>query len=161
MEQRLWQTLSELNEWVRYADGKAVALLGIQGILIGLVVTFIRDILNSASNWIATTSFILGSICIGVALICSLICLSPRLKNNRISLIYFQSITRNFSTPEHYFQTLKDKFNTEEKASDVLSEQIYTNSRIASMKYYWVSRSTGLTVLGLVIWVIFLIVNLF
>ena len=163
MEQRLWQTFSQTNEWVRYSDGKAVALLGIQGVLIGLAVTFLKDFLTGTSlSVVSMVLFIAGLIFIVTAVICTFLCLTPRLKNSgKISPIFFQSIAANFNKPEDYRQFITENFNTDENASKALAEQVHANSKIATIKFRWVSWSTGLTVLGLIFWAIFLIIMLF
>ena len=79
----------------------------------------------------------------------------------KISPIFFQSIATNFKTSEEYRKYLIENFSTDEKASEALAEQVHANSKVAAIKFRWVSWSTGLTVLGLAFWTLFLIAKLF
>ena len=161
MEQRLWHTLSQTNEWIRYSDGKAVAMLGIQGVLIGLVVAFVKDF-STGLKVASTVLFIVGTVCIVAAMVFTFMCLTPRLKNGgKATPIFFGSVAANFKTPKDYSQYLGENFSTEEKISESLAEQIHANSKIASTKFRWVSWSTRLTLLGLALWAAFLFLNLF
>ena len=162
MEQRLWITISQTNEWVRYSDGKGVALLGIQGVLIGLALTFLKDFLTGSTlNAVSTVFLIVGIVCVTAAMVFTFLCLVPRLNNRgRKSPIYFGAIAASFKTPEEYGQYLREHFITEEDIIESLSEQIHTNSRIASVKFKRVSWSTRLTLSGLAFWSIFLIIVL-
>ena len=159
MEQRLWQTLSQTNEWVKYSDGKAVALLGIQGVLIGLVVALAKDFSTDVSLAPAIF-FITGTTCIVAAMFFTFLCLIPHLRGSgKTSPIFFKSVAINFKNPEEYSRYLRENFNSDENASEALAEQIYANSKIATIKFKWVALSTSLTLLGLVAWAIYLIIE--
>ena len=163
MDQRLWQVLLQTNEWVRYSDGKAVALLGIQGVLIGLFLLFLRDLNQGAGLTPASTALLsAGIVCILASMVFTFLCLTPRLKSGgKASPIFFWYVAASFKTPKDYSQYLGENFSTEEQISEVLAEQIHANSRIASVKFRWVSWSTRLTLLGLTFWAVFLFLNVF
>ncbi len=160
MEERLWSTITQINEWVRYSDGKGVALLGIQGVLIGLALTFLKDFMTEELHAVSMVLFILGIVNIIVALFCTFFCLVPRLDNQGSkSLIYFKDIVSTFKTPEAYTKSLETSFSAEKSVNDTLAEQIYTNSSIANAKFKWVSWSIRLTLSGLAFWAIFLLIT--
>jgi len=96
VDQRLWQIFSTTNEWVRYSDGKAVALLGIQGVLIGLIIAFFKDSFSTADSTLASRIFLFaGIVSIAISMLFTFLCLTPRLKNaskTKVSPIYFGSI---------------------------------------------------------------------
>lgn len=163
MDQRLWQILSMINGWVRYSDGKAVALLGIQGILIGLIIAFIKDSYSISSSTLFSSIFLIaGIISIAASMVFTFLCLSPRLKNsNGISPIFFRSIATNFQNSNEYMKYLQENFNSEENISKYLSEQIHANSKIANKKFGVVSWATRLLMLGLAFWVVLFISMLF
>jgi hypothetical protein len=159
LEKRLWQVLSTIQEGIRYSDGKAVALLGIQGVLIGLAVVFVTDTYASFCTTMIFSLFLfVGIIFITISMIFSFMCLSPRLKNAvEISPIYFSSIAKNFKNWGTYITYFKDNFDSEVKITESIAEQIHTNSIIANKKFQMVSWSIKFLVLGLVFWVIFLV----
>lgn len=164
MDQRLWQILSQTHESISYADRKAVGLLTLQGVLIGLVIAPMKDFVGQTGDLtvVSLAFFIAGIICVMASIIFTFLSFTPRLINNvKISPIFFGSIATSFKTPAEYSKYLGENFNTEEAILESLATEVHTNSRIASIKFKWVSRSTRLTVLGLSAWVIFLILNLF
>jgi hypothetical protein len=163
LEQRLWQVLSSIQEGIRYSDGKAVALLGIQGLLIGFAIVFVKNSadsvdINDGSKIVA----IAGIIFIAVSMIFSFICMSPRLKNAlKRSPIYFGSIAKNFADARTYLKYVKTNCETEDSNLEFLAEQIHTNSIIATTKFKTISWSIKFLVLGLLFWVVFFLINVF
>lgn len=164
MEQRFWQILSATNEWVRYSDGKAVALLGIQGVLIGLSVTLLKDWFTANDTTLASKILICaGAISIGMSALFTFFCLLPRLKNdNKIkkSPIYFGSIAVHFQNSDAYAKYIKENFESDEDISDALTDQIYINARIANAKFMWLTWSIRLIMIGLAFWTVFFIFTL-
>lgn len=163
MDQRLWQILSATNEWVRYSDGKAVALLGIQGVLIGLTVVFLKDLTSDDSTLVSKIFLLAGLVSITLSMLFTFLCLTPRLKSAgkiKVSPIYFGSIATHFQDSNAYIKFLKENFNTEDKIADALAEQVYINAGIANTKFRWVSWSTKLLVLGLVFLAVFIVLTL-
>lgn len=161
MNDRLWQIFSSTNEWLRYSDGKAVALLGIQGVLIGLAIAFISSSSSSEKPVASTIFLIIGFVSLVISMFASFMTLSPRLKGSgKISPIYFGSISVNFKNSDSYTKFLKENFNTDDKVTDALSEQIHTNSKIASIKFKWVSWSMRFLVIGFVFWVVSVVIEL-
>lgn len=159
MKDQLWQILLSTNSWVKYSDSKATALLGIQGILIGLIVAFVSNSFSVLSLKLYYSIFLLsGVFSILISALLAFFCLIPRLKNvNRVSPIYFKSIANNFQSASDYSEYLKENFNTEADISEYLSEQIYTNARIATNKFALASWSIRFLVAGLLFLMLFII----
>ena len=162
MEQRLWQTLNITNEAVHYSDGKAVGLLGIQGLLVGIALAFIKSSESSAvSTPLTATLFAAGTISLAASAAFAVICLTPRLKNGGpVSPMYFGSIAANFKDRKDYAKFISENFATDEAICGEISEQILTNAKIAQSKFKWVSWSAKAFGLGLALWAILIVVIL-
>jgi hypothetical protein len=161
MNDRLWTIFSSTNEWLRYSDGKAVALLGIQGILIGLAVAVLPNVFSSDKSVASMVFLILGFISIVASVIFTFLTFNPRLKSSgNISPIYFKSISSSFSDSDHYVQFIKEKFTVDSDVTDAIAEQIHTNSRIATAKFKWLSWSMSFLFIGFGLWVVSVIIDL-
>ena len=148
----LWRTLQCTNEWLRYSDTKATALLGIQGILLGIFGTHLHSQVEpqSKAEWIV--------LCVACALnvlsiLFSFLCLNPRLKlKGGLSPFYFGSIAQNFSHSGEYENHVAEALEDDSDLAHELCGQIYVNSCIADRKFRHVTHSLRLFASSLLVW---------
>ncbi len=158
----LWHILNLTNDWIKHSDTKAIALIGIQGV----IVAFILSMLNGNNAFNAKGDYD-GLIIIGGVLFNSLslffafLCLNPKLKlTGGVSPIYFGSIAENFDDSKQYEIHFDDKFTNDEHIKHELCGQIYVNSCIAQRKFKQVAYSVRLFTTSLAFWMILVILNL-
>lgn len=157
MIEHLWKTLASVNEWVRFSEGKAIALLAAQGVLIGLLS---QDKLLNDQNLTATET-VLGIFAVlfnALSMLYAFLCLNPRLKlKGGVSPIYFSSIATSFQQSEEYRQFYKERMNEDDSIEKEVCGQIFVNSQIAMRKYNNIAYSLRLFFTSALLWVIFLL----
>ena len=154
MEDRLRYILSTVNDWLKFAEAKNGALLGIDiAIIFGLFQVIGSEI---SRGWIyLAISFT------GLSALSALFSFIPQLKahpkgqqrqrNEGTNLIFYGHIAE--SNPELYLKALYSEVGTEEPPESKIeldyAHQIIINSRIALRKNRYFSIGLWLTVLGL------------
>jgi hypothetical protein len=161
MKDDLWKTLSSINNWVRFSEGKAIALLAAQGVLIGVLSkeSFGSvEAMTRAQLILITIAMILNS----VSMLFAFLCLNPRLRlHGGISPLYFGSISSSFGSSDEYYHYYRQKMSDADSSSKELSGQIFVNSQIAFRKYKYVAYSIRSLFLSIFIWVILILNNLY
>ncbi len=146
------------NEWVRYSDTKAVALLGVQGVLLGfLIKTYDGTSFNpTCFQYIVSGVGLIFNI---ISMIFAFVCLNPKLKfdNDTLSPIYFGSIALHFEKAEQYQEYINKAFSTKDQIIHELCSQIFVNSAIAYRKFRQVTYSLRCFITSLLFWLILLI----
>jgi hypothetical protein len=139
----LWRIAESIAEWIRFSDTKAGGVLAVCGVVLTVVFTNPDKIIAAVTcDWLIRSIFILTSLSLIASVICSFLCLNPRLNNkNPTSIIYFGHIQERFMSFETYNDETTVYFNDIEKLKRQLSAQIYTNSKIAWSKFRLVSIS--------------------
>ena len=160
MNENLWKTLTTINEWVRFSEGKAVALLTAQGVLIAVL----SQILLTGNQIFGTIESLLSGIAIilnTASMFFSFLCLNPRLKlRGGISPLFFGSIASSFKDSIEYYEFYRSKMNTDETISKELCGQIFVNSQIANRKYRHVAYSIRLFFGSALAWILFTVVRM-
>lgn len=160
MNEDLWKTLTSINEWVRFSEGKAVALLAAQGVLVGLLS---QDQLGQ-ENDLNTIGVVLGGVAItlnAASMLFAFFCLNPRLKlRGGVSPLYFGSIAASFKTSVEYYDYYKNKMADNDAVSKELCGQIFVNSQIADRKYKNVAYSIRLFLSSALFWFLFILTRL-
>ena len=134
--ENFWRTYQTVNEWTRFSDAKAGALLTVYGVLYTLIYSNANDVylaINSSKLICVLT------VCCFIASFFSMYfafkCLNPRLSNpNPRSTIYFGHISQNVNY-NAYLSQATAVFNNEDQTSEHLAEQIFINSTIAWKKF--------------------------
>ncbi|PIZ93572.1 MAG: hypothetical protein COX82_02420 [Candidatus Magasanikbacteria bacterium CG_4_10_14_0_2_um_filter_41_10] len=142
----LQNELNRVSEWIRFSDKKSAFLSAYySGIFLGII-SYKDSVICSISKfqswrlffYIAVISIAAGLFILGMFFLISSV--FPRLKNTNTdkSLFYFGNISK---------LKLIDYFNemeklTEDETKKQISEQIYTNSIIATQKMNYVKNST-------------------
>jgi len=136
-----WKSLQQVNEWIRFADAKAAAVLAGSGVLGGLLLAAVPDRDDFKVHTTRATLVALAIACVGASSLLSLQILSPRLRTGEPrSLIYFDHIARRYADDRNGFveNYLALTGHGEDLARQV-SDQIWSNSRVARHKLRRVS----------------------
>lgn len=137
----LWRTYEIINDWIKFSDTKAAAILALNGVIIGVVLTTVLTNLSDAQIYLDNHAFlrrllISGIILEALSILCCFFCLKPTLWNkNPSSLIYFGDIRRKYKTSFDYMKAVKEQFTDDDKTVSHITNQIWVNSRIAWKKY--------------------------
>lgn len=156
MTENLWKTLSSINDWVRFSEGKAIALLAAQGVMIGVISQNHLNTLNEVSGlgvFLSSIALILN----GGSMLFAFFCLNPRLKFSGVpSPIYFGSIATNFDSAEEYYEYFENNMSDTKSISGEISRQIHANSHVAYNKFKDVAFSIRFFVGSLGFWFVFI-----
>lgn len=141
----LWKTYSTINEWIRFSDTKAGAILTANGVIASIVLSKLpnaKDFLDT--HPIFPILLIVGTITTFISIILSIICLSPTLKvgDKTNSVIFFGNIAKTFETYCDYDNIAQDVLANEKHASTQIAQQVWANSKVAWKKYKAVAWAT-------------------
>lgn len=157
----MWQAFANLNEWVRFSDTKAAAVLAADAAIIGVAATLLAGnrpaFLDSpfAVVWMFTLA--VGAFYSAVHALASLM---PQLRlpgRNEVppppsaqsttsseessSLVFFMDIEANFPSAREFHAAVSNALADPERAVFQISHQVWVNSRIAAIKYQRVSAA--------------------
>jgi Family of unknown function (DUF5706) len=143
-----WKTLERVNEWIRFADSKAVALLTGNGVLGGFVIRAMPRWSQVGTHpwryWFLATS--LGFVM--AAILSNLRVLTPKLKAGEPrSLLYFDHVGKRYRDPTNFNHAFRELLNDEPRLIDQIADQVWANSRVARKKFVaagWATRFTAL-----------------
>lgn len=148
--EEVWHAFAQVNDWIRFADAKAAALLATGGVLGGLLVNATPSSLPASRLGVATiVLFVLAATADAFSVLMSLLALQPRLgaRTAATSLIYFDHIARRFGDDRDGFVEAFADISTG-AATDALSRdisrQIWANSLVARRKFRHVTSATWL-----------------
>lgn len=148
----LWSTFSTVNEWVRFSDSKAAALLVVNGVLAGLGIPAIvnsYDLMQDDLLLVLIT--IVGVLALVVSSGFCLKCLNPSLRSPQSSsLIYFTDIAEHFPSSDAYVQRLTETLARPNWQEEEIGAQIWSNSVVARRKYFdiaWATRAFAVALL--------------
>lgn len=141
----LWKTFSAVNEWVRFSDSKAGAILVANGILAGFGVPAVVSVYQELPDDYLLLAIVLAGI--ASVLVSSgfcLKCLNPSLRAvQQSSLIYFSHIAQQFADANSYAERLRERMGEVNWLEDELTNQIWSNSTVANGKFTDVAWATG------------------
>lgn len=130
----LWKLHTNITEWIKVADSKALFSLGVISLMASMLGIFIdKDLLSFFKSDLSSITFITFIGYVIVTMISSIIVLFPVLKtrfNSSKSNIFFMDIA-NYSSPDEYSDALDNNLNIEKE----LKNQIFINSCITKRKY--------------------------
>ena len=157
----LWKIYENISEWIRFADTKASAIIGINAILVGFIIsnisTLIRYIVGNALLAIIARLAVISSV---ASVYFAIKCLNPTLDvGEPTSFIYFAHIALGFDSARKYSQQLQNLLNDQSEFYDHISSQIWVNSNIAWKKYKAVTWSTRLLTISILLALIGVIVT--
>lgn len=158
--ENLWKIFGNINEWIRYSDTKAVALLGIQGVILGI--TFGSHTIFTELTLMQLLLAAAGIVSNVLSAFLAFMCLSPRLGHGRlVSPIYFKSIAGEFASAGEYEKFVESSFRNPSDISHHLSVQIFANAQIAQIKFRSVAWSVRFFAFALAMWTIVTLVLLY
>lgn len=138
-EEHYWNTFTQINEWIRFADTKAGALITMNSIIIGFIasnLTTVKETISQNNCLIALS--LLGSLSLLASLLFALKCILPNLSvGEPKSNIFFKHISKKHSNAQEFKKLL-------DNSPDILGDlktQIWANSRVADNKYSAVNNS--------------------
>lgn len=148
----LWKTYDTVNEWIRFSDTKAGAILAANGVIAGIVLANLasaKDFLHK--NPVFLIFLITGVIAGCMSIYFSIRCLNPTLRvGEPTSLIFFAHVAQKFEKPSDYEQAVSKAFTDDVQAMAQIAQQVWANSSVAWKKYkavVWAIRFLELTVL--------------
>ena len=149
----LWKTYNVINEWIRFSDTKAGAILAANGVIASIILSKLPDhqvFLNEHLTLLIL--LMLGITTTFISIILSIICLNPTLKigTKTNSVIFFANIAENFQTYDEYEKNALDVLIDEKHAATQIAQQVWANSKVALKKYkavVWATYSLEGTIL--------------
>lgn len=163
----LFNTLSNINNWIMNCDTKASVIIGSYGVAFSLI--FVTDIINKIIDIIKVCINAM-SVTIGIyvfALIASSVCLLlgvgflvavliPRIDSNKPSSMFFASVSEK-KTPEAYKDAV---FACDESSMlEDLSNQIYAAAKICTKKFKCQKCGLLFSVVGWFVFFVWLIIG--
>jgi hypothetical protein len=156
MKSILWASLDRTLRWIKFAEAKSLAILGIQGVALGL---FLNPIMENHER-IGESRLV--SLMVGTAFVFSMIsmyfcfkALNPKLSLlGRDSPIYFGSIARSFTTSSQYLNYLQERMSDDSKIEHEIADQLLINNQIAWQKFVDSTYAIRLAFLSLIFWTV-------
>jgi hypothetical protein len=134
-----WKALGLVNDWLRHAEGKAGATLAALGVTGGLLYNLVKSQEN-ISVFLAIVSTLCG-LAVITGGVFALLALKPRLRSQEeaTSRLYFDHIARRHPgvNPAPYQQELVVLVQSSSNLIAEIGQQIWSNSKVASVKYKW------------------------
>ncbi len=154
----MWQAFGNLNEWVRFSDTKAAAVLAADGVLIGALTTVLTGnrphVLASTLALIWICAVILAAFYSAAYALASLL---PQLRvkpkssgsdetssvEEASSLVFFADIDKAYPSAAKFHDTVRKALQDPERAVTEISHQVWANSKVAAVKYGRVTKSVS------------------
>ena len=132
-----WKALQQVNEWIRFADAKAAAVLAASGILGGLVAKSAPTSINFSSQPLVALLTVSALAFVGGAVALSLCVFAPALNTGEPrSLLYFDHVARQYSqSPRRFSEHLATLLSHESDYTKQVAQQVWANSVIARKKF--------------------------
>ena len=156
-EQDLWGLLSSINEWIRFADAKAGAIIALAGAIGSLTTLEVSRSSHGALDYGVAVAALAGT---AGAILCAILTLLPRVKPEEglDTTVYFGHIARFTSS-----HALLEAARTTRASGDLaieLAHQVRENARIAEYKFGWIRRASLFVASQLTMGVILLAIRL-
>lgn len=139
----LWQTLSLVNGWIRFADAKAGAVLAVGGGVGSILLAGLDDPGSDlrTSGPLGITLAVTALVAATGAVVSALLCLNPKVDPEDTdweSNLFFGTIAKHESSLAYLDQVR----SRNEGSQRDLAHQIRENARIADFKFRWVGHAT-------------------
>lgn len=152
LTEQQWKTFAVINEWLRFADTKAGAILTANGVLAGVAIGVLKDHRTYLLDhlWITGVATFGLLAVLGSASYC-LLCIFPKTRiGDPRSLIFFDHIARKFpKDPGAYAQAVLDAAADRNEPFKQISQQVWANSLVAEKKHRQVACAIRLLIVGL------------
>lgn len=154
-KQDYWKIYNLTESWIKFADAKAIAFLGIIGIILTIFIKQFQYVLSlPVTNLIKLLSIISIAFLI-ISVIFSILCLYPQ-KSDKTekNAFYYKAISNNFDS-ENYQKYLRDL--NDETFYNQLAIQIFQLASVCDKKYEYVEKSLKFFIYSIVILIILMI----
>ena len=163
----MWKTYNTINEWIRFSDTKAGAILAANGVIVTIVLSKLtgsKDFIYSCPIFLIL--LIIGILASFISIILSIVCLTPTLKVGKAtsSLIFFANIAEEFKSPNDYEKAALNALTIDEQSMSQITQQVWVNSKVAWKKYKavtWATYFLDLTILIGIIGILGFLIILF
>ena len=157
-----WNILNSIDDSIKFADAKAIALLSIYSILITIVFTGSTIITSFAGlSIIRIIVLIISSLSFVVSIYYAFKCLMPSFTyKSKESVLFFLNISNKYKTADAYFKSSYQIISDENKLLEQLAEQVYTKSIITKEKYKHVKISVNFFIVFIVSLFISVVLNI-
>jgi predicted PurR-regulated permease PerM len=158
-KEEYWKILNKTTDWIKHSDTKAVVVLTVYGIIITIIYSNSKEILEHLNNSSFSVVLTLLAAILGlISVLFSFLTINPRLKNpNSNSIIYFGHIQEKHKTFNDFYEHSQGVLSDENKYEKQLAEQVYVNSKIAWRKFKNVTYSIRLFFVSISILLVILI----
>jgi Family of unknown function (DUF5706) len=132
----LWHTLHGVQEWVRFADAKAGAVLAVDGVLIAQFAPHVDD---KGANAVSL-GFVVGAMVLAAfSALSALFAVYPRISMVKpVSMLYFDHVSRRKDALDYHYAAMHLLRDSDLLARG-LTDQIWAFSRQARRKYVHVT----------------------
>ena len=154
LSDELWNIYNIQKDWISISDAKAVAIIGIYGVIGTILIPDFLSWINSDGFNIYTFIGLTVLLIIPFSsLVLSFLTIIPRLKSDRNnSIIYYQKIAKNFTNPESYYEAASLAISSDNNSYEKeISSQIWNLSKIAELKYRYISFAMILLLLSFIL----------
>ena len=151
----LWKIYGAINEWIRFADAKAGAVLAANGVLVGATITALQGSSGFLHAHRFTCAFVvLGLLCVVISTFFCLRCIQPSLSlkaDPGNSLVYFGHIAGKYKVNSRvYTDALHNKLHSPVDAMHEIGDQVWAVSQVANSKNLKIMRGVLFLGCGLV-----------
>jgi len=154
-----WKILSEINDAIKFAETKGIAIISTSGILTAFL--FSKKDLNTEFN--NCSFFVLFILCIAflfLSILFSLLSVKPNFSiKSKYSFFYFNSIVRAHKNETDFKENIKKALSNENEIQSQLTEQIYTKSKIAKRKFKFINISIYSFIIFLTLLLVLMIIK--
>lgn len=154
-----WKALSLVNDWIRHAEAKTVAVLAATGVSTGVLYNVCRD--WDSPSVIGLVVAVSSGVALLVAFVCCALALLPRLRVGKRSkdlpedlsnLLFFKHIAKSYKGDSPtYAQVLTTLTSDPAEMTKHIANQVHANANVAHEKYRWVDSAVCLVALGVVL----------
>lgn len=150
----LWRVYGATNEWIRFADTKAGAILAADALLLATAVPELMKRNQEAppNHHFATVGVacaVLSSVALIASAIFCLVCIAPRMysSDGAKSPLYFGHIAAHPDADA--YKNAAAVLDRPEESFDAISRQVWANARIAHTKFRLIAEAVWTLGLGL------------
>lgn len=149
-----WGSINYVFSLIKASEIKAGLILSFYGILLNLIYQNIAMVVSDIlyDHMLLFIPLGLWMLCTAASIFYSIKCFVPRLETKfEKNIFFFQDVISKYGTINEFSRTFYTISLDEEELFDQLGQQIYINSKIASLKFKSVNRSIHFLVLALIL----------
>ncbi|GAB7041953.1 MULTISPECIES: Pycsar system effector family protein [Catenuloplanes] len=145
-----WKALALVNDWIKHSETKAAVSLAAAGVAGGIIFNVLK-----AESKHSVVTVVLASLCAACVMLAGVfagVALWPRLRATEAptSTLYFNHIARKYGkNSADYSKAFLGLIEDKERLVGEISQQISSNSRVATAKFFWGGLAVILLLSGL------------